>query len=94
MGIQRRRLGRSTVALAGTVAVLAGASSAVALQGLPPGVQVNNDPGAGINPALDVSGGDPANADVVGGALTAGKPAVPWAVFRQTEAGGAHDQIF
>ena len=94
MGIQRRRLGRSTIALAGTVAVLAGAGSAVALQGLPPGVQVNDDPGAGINPALNVSGEDPANADVVGGALTAGKPAVPWAVFRQTEAGGAHDQIF
>jgi hypothetical protein len=94
MGIHRRRLGRSTIALAGTVAVLAGAGSAVALQGLPPGVQVNSDPGAGINPALNVSGEDPANADVVGGALTAGKPAVPWSVFRQTEASPAHDQIF
>ena len=94
MGIQRRRLRRSTVALAGTVAVLAGAGSAVALQGLPPGGQVNDDPGAGINPALSVGGEDPANADVVGGALTAGKAAVPWAVFRQTEGGGAKDQIF
>ena len=64
------------------------------MQGLPPGAQVNDDPAAGINPALNVSGEDPTNADVVGGALTAGKPAVPWAVFRQTEAGGAHDQIF
>ena len=94
MGIHRRRLGRSTIALAGTVAVLAGAGSAVALQGLPPGVQVNNDALAGINPALSVGSDEPANADVVGGALTAGKPAVPWSVFRQTEASPAHDQIF
>jgi hypothetical protein len=92
MGIQRRRLGRSKIALAGTVAVLASAGSAYALQGLPPGGQVNDDLAAGINPALSVSGDEPANADVVGGALTAGKPAVPWAVFRQTTSG--HDQIF
>jgi hypothetical protein len=94
MGIQGRRFRRSQIALAGTVAALASAGSAFALQGLPPGVQVNNDPAAGINPALSVSGEDPANADVVGGALTAGKVAVPWAVFRQTEAAGAKDQIF
>src|SRR5262249_40451022 len=37
---------------------------------------------------------EPANADVVGGALTAGKIAVPWVVFRQQEASGAKDQIF
>jgi hypothetical protein len=67
--------------------------SAAAFQALPPGQQVNDDPAAGINPAISVSGEDPTNADVVGGALTAGKPAVPWAVFRQQEAGGA-DQIF
>ncbi len=94
MGIQRRRLGRSKIALAGTVAVLASAGSAFALQGLPPGGQVNDDVAAGINPAQSVSGEDPTNADVVGGALTAGKVAVPWAVFRQTEAAGAKDQIF
>ena len=93
MGIHRRRLGRSRIALAGTIAVLASAGSAYALQGLPPGGQVNNDPAAGIAPAQSVSGEDPTNADVVGGALTAGKVAVPWAVFRQTEAGGDHDQI-
>jgi hypothetical protein len=74
--------------------VLASAGSALALQGLPPGGQVNNDLAAGINPAQSVSGEDPTNADVVGGALTAGKVAVPWAVFRQTEAAGAKDQIF
>src|ERR1700729_269482 len=94
MGIRRRRLGRSKIAVAGTVAVLASAGSAFALQGLPPGGQVNDDAAAGINPALSVSGEEPTNADVVGGALTAGKVAVPWAVFRQTEPGGAHDQIF
>jgi hypothetical protein len=94
MGIQGRRLRRSRIAVAGTVAVLASAGSAFALQGLPPGGQVNDDAAAGINPALSVSGEDPTNADVVGGALTAGKVNVPWAVFRQTEAGGAKDQIF
>jgi hypothetical protein len=93
MGIQRRRLGRSKIAVAGTVAVLASAGSAFALQGLPPGGQVNNDPAAGINPALSVSGDEPANADVVGGALTAGKPAVPWAVLQQTTSSG-DDQVF
>ena len=38
-------------------------------------------------------GSDPTNADVVGGALTAGKPAVPWAIFQQQEKIG-EDQIF
>ncbi len=94
MGIHRRRLRRSKIAVAGTVAVLASAGSAFALQGLPPGGQVNNDPAAGISPTQAVSGEEPANADVVGGALTAGKVAVPWAVFRQTEPGAAKDQIF
>jgi hypothetical protein len=94
MGIQRRRFRRSGIALAGTVAVLASAGSAVALQGLPPGGQVNNDPAAGINPALSVNGEEPANSDVVGGALTAGKVAVPWSIFRQTETSPAKDQIF
>jgi hypothetical protein len=72
--------------------VLATAGSAFALQGLPAGQQVNNDPAAGINPAQSVGGEDPTNADVVGGALTAGKVAVPWAVFRQTTSGA--DQVF
>ncbi len=94
MGIQRRRLRRSQIAAAGAVAILASAGSAFALQGLPPGAQVNDDPAAGIDPALGVSGAEPANADVVGGALTAGKVAVPWSVFRQLESAGASDQIF
>ncbi|HZD99337.1 MAG TPA: hypothetical protein VE132_14375, partial [Micromonosporaceae bacterium] len=86
---------RARIAAASVVLALASAgSAAAALQALPPGAQVNDDPAAGINPALSVSGEDPTNADVVGGALTAGGKAVPWAIFRQTETGGAHDQIF
>jgi hypothetical protein len=82
------------VAVVGAIAALATAGSAGAFQALPPGAQVNNDPLAGIDGALSVSGEDPANADVVGGALTAGKVAVPWAIFRQATAGGGHDQAF
>jgi len=79
------------------VVLLAGAGSALAFAPLPPGAQVNDDPAAGINPSLGVSGEDPTNADVVGGSLVAGNPAVPWAVFRQRETAGSpppHDQIF
>jgi hypothetical protein len=94
MGIQRSFTRRLGVVVAGAVVAAAGAAPAHAFQALPPGVQVNNDPAAGINPLLSVSGEDPTNADVVGGALVAGKVAVPWAIFRQTEAGGAHDQVF
>jgi hypothetical protein len=72
------------------------AASAWAFQPLPAGQQVNDDPAAGIDKALGVSGEGPSNADVVGGALTAGKPAVPWAVFRQRESKATlpRDQIF
>ena len=96
MGTSRRTSRRrARIAAASVVLALASAgSAAAALQALPPGAQVNDDPAAGINPALSVSGEDPTNADVVGGALTAGGKAVPWAIFRQTETGGAHDQIF
>jgi hypothetical protein len=94
MGSQRGQSRRARVALAATVVALATAGSAAAFQALPPGNQVNNDPAAGINSALSVSGEDPANADLVGGALTAGKPAVPWAIFRQQEASGSADQVF
>jgi hypothetical protein len=92
MGMHRALSRRVRIALAVTVAALAAAGSAAAFQALPPGGQVNSDVGAGINPALSVSGEDPSNADVVGGALVAGKPAVPWAIFRQLTSG--HDQIF
>ena len=51
-------------------------------------------PRPGSTAALSVSGEDPTNADLVGGALTAGKPAVPWAIFRQQEPPGSADQVF
>ena len=88
---------RRTVGLAVAVVALASTGSAFALQALPARSQVNDDPAAGIDKAISVSGQDPTNADVVGGALAAGKPAVPWAVFRQQETNGSSppaDQIF
>ena len=91
-----RRLRRSLILLVG-LAALAIVGSALAFQPLPPGRQVNDDLAAGINKAISVNGEDPTNADVVGGALTAGARAVPWAVFRQQEASGSpppHDQVF
>jgi len=94
MGIQRGFARLLGVVMAGAAVAAAGAAPAHAFQQLPAGVQVNDDPAAGINPALSVSGEDPTNADVVGGALVAGKVAVPWAIFQQQEAGGAHDQVF
>jgi hypothetical protein len=85
---------RRTLILAGTVGVLATAGSALAaLQALPPGGQVNDDPAAGINKAISVSGDDPTNADIAGGALTAGAANVPWAIFQQGES-NAQDQVF
>jgi hypothetical protein len=95
MGIRGSAFGRVGLAVIGAAIVLLGAAScALAFAPLPSGGQVNDDLAAGINPMLGVSGADPANADVVGGALTAGKVAVPWAIFRQLEAGGAKDQVF
>jgi hypothetical protein len=94
MGMDTRRRRRLTVAVASVIAALAAAGSASAFQALPPGDQVNNDPAAGINPALPVNLDDPANSDVVGGSLVATKPLVPWAIFRQTEASPNKDQIF
>jgi hypothetical protein len=87
-----KRLGFA-VLLCGILAVMC-AAAAWGLGGLPPSGRVNEDAAAGIDPTQSVGGEDPTNADVVGGALTAGKPAVPWAVFRQQEASGGHDQIF
>ena len=95
MGMNTRRARRRKVAVASVIAALAAAGSATAaLQALPPGDQVNNDPAAGINPNLAVNVEDPANSDVVGGSLAATKPLVPWAIFRQTEASPNKDQIF
>jgi hypothetical protein len=92
-----RVLPRRLAFFIGAAALLVMAASAWAFQPLPPGAQVNDDLAAGINKTISVSGEDPTNADLVGGALTAGKPAVPWAVFRQQETNGSpppHDQVF
>ena len=81
-------------AFAGAIAILAISSPAWAFQALPSGGVVNDDLAAGINKTISVSGEDPANADVAAGALTAGQAAIPWAIFRQQEVAGAHDQVF
>jgi hypothetical protein len=88
---------RRPLALVAFAVVLMGGGSALAFQQLPPGGQVNDDLAAGINKNISVSGQDPTNADVVGGSLVAGKPAVPWAIFRQRETNGSpppSDQVF
>jgi hypothetical protein len=94
MGMDTRKTRRRKVAAASVVAALAAAGTASAFQALPPGAQVNDDPASGIFANLGVNGEDPTNADVVGGALVAGKPAVPWAVFRQHEQSPSKDQVF
>jgi hypothetical protein len=74
--------------------LLLAAAAAFAFTQLP---QVNDDLAAGINKNISVSGEDPTNADVTGGSLVAGNPAVPWAIFRQQETNASpppHDQIF
>jgi hypothetical protein len=87
----RLQRGRRAVIVAAVLALL-GASSAWAFQALPSTGQVNDDLAAGIDKARSVSGEDPANADLVGGSLTAGAIAVPWVIFRQSTAG--HAQVF
>jgi hypothetical protein len=92
----RRWLCRRLPILA-VVVLIGGTGSALAFQQLPPGAQVNDDLAAGINKDISVSGEDPTNADVVGGALVAGNPAVPWAIFRQRETDASPppaDQVF
>src|SRR5690242_3684769 len=90
-GMEMRKKRRKRVAVTSVMVALAAAGSAAAFQQLPAGDQVNNDPTAGINPAEGVSGEAP-NADVVGGALVAGAPNVPWAAFRSKTSGA--DQVF
>jgi hypothetical protein len=73
MGMHRHTARRTRVAVAIAIAALVVVGSAAALQALPAGAQVNDDPAAGIDKAINVNGDEPTNADVVGGALTAGK---------------------
>ncbi|MBV8997921.1 MAG: hypothetical protein JO304_02610, partial [Solirubrobacterales bacterium] len=88
---------RRPLPLAALAVLLVGTGSALAFQALPPGAQVNDDLAAGINKNFNVGNEDPTNSDIVGGSLVAGKPAVPWAIFRQRETNGSSppaDQIF
>ena len=80
------RRGATLGAVALTTLGLA-ATAGASLQQLPPGGQVNDDPAAGIDPALDAGA-----SDVVGGSLAAGGVRVPWAAFEQKTAG--EQQIF
>jgi hypothetical protein len=76
------RINRVTV-----LAILAGsvfaATAFAATTGLPPGVQVNNDPPA-IDPAQDAG-----LTDLTAGTVTAGNARVPWAAFSQKNADGS-----
>jgi hypothetical protein len=84
------------IVVIGAIVALVCAAAAWGFQQLPSGGQVNStDAAAGIDQTKGVDTDDPANADVVGGSLTAvtGK-AVPWAIFRAGETTPAHDQIF
>ena len=78
---------RKWLSLAAVIVGLATAGTAwAAFQGLPARASRSTTIlGAGIDKTLSVSGEGPTNADVVGGSLAAGKPAVPWAIFRQRE---------
>jgi hypothetical protein len=80
------RRGATVGAVALTTLGLA-ATAGASLQQLPPGAQVNDDPAAGIDPALDAG-----VSDVVGGSLAAGGIRVPWAAFEQKTSG--EQQIF
>jgi hypothetical protein len=73
----RAPLGLARIAVLGALVALAAGGSAFAFQALPPGTQVNDDRAAGIDKTISISGHDAGNADVVGGALVAGKPGVP-----------------
>ena len=84
---RRPRRGLRAAVLTGGVLLLLGGTAVADLVGLPlNGAQVNSDPAAGINPALNAK-----ESDVTGGSL-AGGARVPWAVFRQQTSGA--DQIF
>lgn len=82
------RLFVRSVVIAGLTAAAGAGAAHAALIDLPPGRQVNDDPGAGISPT------QPAGAvDLAAGALTAGGGHTPWSIFEQAVAGSSQ-QIF
>src|SRR5215470_17513782 len=83
-----RRLPLMLAALTAASTLLAAPAAHAAFLPLPAsGAQVNDDPANSIDPRQDAG-----VSDVVGGALTAGKVAVPWATFEQRF--GDTQQIF
>jgi hypothetical protein len=87
--LTRARRPLTIAALIAASALVAAPAAHAAFLPLPAsGAQVNDDPANSIDPRQDAG-----VSDVVGGALTAGKGAVPWATFEQTVAAGAQ-QIF
>src|SRR5215470_19464868 len=84
-----RRLPLMLAALTAASTLLAAPAAYGAFLPLPAsGAQVNDDPANSIDPGQDAG-----VSDVVAGALTAGKVAVPWATFEQQVADG-EQQIF
>ena len=77
---------RFLIGFAMLASLLCAAGAYAAVGGLPPGVQVNNDP-----PAID-PGQDAGLTDLTAGSVTAGNARVPWATFSQKS--GAGQQIF
>ena len=87
--LTRARRPLMIAALIAASALLATPAARAAFLPLPAnGAQVNDDSSSSIDPSQDAG-----VSDVAGGALTAGKVAVPWATFEQQVAGGAQ-QIF
>ena len=80
------RFNRVTV-LAIIAGLVCAATAYAATGGLPPGIQVNNDPPA-IDPAQNAG-----LTDLTAGTVTAGNARVPWAAFSQKNADGSQ-QIF
>jgi hypothetical protein len=79
---------KRTLCSLGLATMLAASPVSAGFVSLPSnGAQVNDDPVNGIDPGQDAG-----LVDVVGGAVVAGKPAVPWATFEQKV--GRSQQIF
>src|SRR5215470_12478776 len=83
------RFSLTLAALTAAGALLATPPARAAFLPLPAtGAQVNDDPSNSIDPTRDAG-----VSDVVGGAVTAGKPTVPWAPFEQ-KVGADQQHIF
>ena len=94
-GLEMRGVSRKTrIVLAAGVLILGCTAEARGFEQLPVGAQVNDDPASGIDHEFAVGQSEPTNSDVVGGALSPSKPAVPWAIFQQGQESLFADEIF